>query len=180
MALPLPRPPLSQATLLLRPWQDQDVEVVLAAGLDAMISRYRYSLPRTADAARAWIASVEAERATNKRLELAITDQRTAVGSVALTDLDHGNGMVCYWLLPEGRGRGLATIAVRLLVGWAFSVLELDRLAAFTEPDNTASRAVLQRCAFVREGRLRQHMTDHDGNRIDTLLYSLLPADLGG
>ena len=41
MALPLPRPPLSQATLLLRPWQDQDVEVVLAAGLDAMISRYR-------------------------------------------------------------------------------------------------------------------------------------------
>ena len=180
MALPLPRPPLSQATLLLRPWQDQDVEVVLAAGLDAMISRYRYSLPRTADAARAWIASAEAERATNKRLELAITDQRTAVGSVALTDLDHGNGMVRYWLLPEGRGRGLATIAVRLLVGCAFSVLELDRLAAFTEPDNTASRAVLQRCAFVREGRLRQHMTDNDGNRVDTLLYSLLPADLGG
>ena len=81
---------------------------------------------------------------------------------------------------PEGRGRGLATIAVRLLVGWAFSVLEIGRLAALTEPDNTASRAVLERCAFVREGRLRQHLTDHDGNRLDTLLYSLLPADLGG
>jgi hypothetical protein len=41
MALSLPRPSLSETTLLLRSWQEQDFEVVRAAGLDTLISRYR-------------------------------------------------------------------------------------------------------------------------------------------
>ena len=108
----------------------------------------------------AWIALTEAEREADKRLELAITDHSRPVGSIALTDLEHGNAMARYWLLPESRGRGLATSAVRLLAGWAFSALEIGRLAAFVEIGNTTSASVLERCGFVQEGRLRQHMTE--------------------
>jgi ribosomal-protein-alanine N-acetyltransferase len=80
-----------------------------------------------------------------------------------------------YWLLPESRGRGLATSAARLLIAWAFSTLRLGRLAAFIEPGNSASQAVLERCGFVQEGLLRRYMTGHNGNRVDTLIYGLLP-----
>jgi RimJ/RimL family protein N-acetyltransferase len=179
MAFPLPRPLLSQATLVLRPWQEEDVETALTAGLDEQISRYRYSLPHTRDAARAWIAAAETDRLNDKRLELAIEERGALVGSVALADLTHGNATVRYWLLPAGRGRGLATTAVGLLGAWAFSTSQIGRLAAFVEIGNTASVAVLERCRFVQEGRLRQHMTDETGARVDTLLYSLLPTDLG-
>ncbi len=175
--LPLPEPALSDGGLVLRAWDEQDVLVVLAAGLDRLISRYRYSLPRTADAARSWITATETQRLAGERLELAITEHSTPVGSVALADIAHGNAMVRYWLLPEARGRGLASRAVRLLAGWAFSTLGLGRLAAFIELENRASGAVVERCGFVEEGRLRRHITSHDGKRVDTLLFALLPED---
>jgi len=97
-------------------------------------------------------------------LELAVTEHSTPVGSVTLAEIAHGNAMVRYWLLPEARGRGVATRAVRLLAGWAFSTLGLGRLAAFIEFENRASAAVLERCGFVEEGRLRRHLTSRDGN----------------
>ncbi|MGH2883475.1 MAG: GNAT family N-acetyltransferase [Solirubrobacteraceae bacterium] len=177
--VPVPAPALSDGGLVLRAWDQSDVNVVLAAGLDGLISRYRYSLPRTADAAQRWIMTAETQRLAGERLELAITDHGTPVGSVALAEIADGNALVRYWLLPEARGRGLASRAVRLLAGWAFSTLRLGRLTAFIELENCASGAVLRRCGFVREGRLRRHMTAHDGNRVDTVLYGLLPEDLG-
>jgi RimJ/RimL family protein N-acetyltransferase len=151
----------------------------MAAGQDPLISRYRYSLPRTPEAARQWVASTQRDRNHGARLELAIAENGSPVGSVSLTDFEYGNAMVRYWLLPEGRGRGLATTAVGFLARWGFTKLAVGRLAAFVEVDNTASVAVLERAGFVREGRLRQHMADHAGNRVDTLLYGLLPTDLG-
>jgi RimJ/RimL family protein N-acetyltransferase len=180
MSLPLPPPPPATTTPLLRQWREQGVAVLLvAAGHDPLISRYRYSLPRTPDAAQQWVALTETDRDHGTRLELAVEESGTLVGSVSLTDFEHGNAMVRYWLLREGRGRGLATTAVELLAIRGFTTLGIGRLAAFVEAENTASWAVLERAGFVRVGRLRQHMADHDGNRVDTLLYSLLPAGLG-
>jgi [ribosomal protein S5]-alanine N-acetyltransferase len=180
VGLPVPNPRLSDGAAVLRPWQERDVGVVLSAGLDGLISRYRYSLPCTPDQARAWITATSTEREAGTRLELAITEGGIPVGSIALAEVAHGKAMLRYWLLPEGRGRGLATRAVRLLAGWAFAVIGLGRLGALIEPTNQASRAVLERCGFVKEGRLRQHMSMPNGTRVDTLVYALLPEDLVG
>lgn len=156
----------------------EDIAAAVAAGRDPMISRYRYSLPRTEQAAREWVDDCERDRIAATRLELAIAAPATPVGSVSLTDFEHGNAMVRYWLLPYARGHGLATTALRLLASWAFAHLGAGRLAAYVEPDNKASCAVLLRCGFVEEGRLRQHMAGRDGRRVDTLLYGLLPNEL--
>ena len=114
-------------------------------------------------------------------MELAVAEGNAVIGSVSLTDFEHGNAMVRYWLLPEGRGRGLATRAVKLVAGWAFSDLGVGRLAVFIEPENVASVAVVERCGFLREGLLRRHMVGRDGRRVDSLIYDgLLPEDLDG
>lgn len=178
--LPLPEPPISGDGLLLRPWCADDAAAVAAAGRDPLIVRFRYSLPSSPATVAGWLARVEADRLSGERLELAITTGDDIVGSISLTDFEHGNAMVRYWLLPAGRGRGLATHAVRHLAGWAFADLGLGlgRLAAYVEPENVASQAVLSRCGFVSEGRLRRHMAGRGGRRVDSLLYGLLPEDL--
>lgn len=178
MSLALPEPPLFDGNLMLRPWESSDAEVVLAAGRDPVVARFRYSLPRSDAGAREWLAAAASNRVAGERLELAITEGGVVLGSVSLTDFEHGNAMVRYWLLPEGRGRGLATRAVKLLAGWAFSELRIGRIAAFIEVDNVASQRVLERCGFVREGLLRKHMEGRDGHRVDSLIYGLLPDDL--
>ena len=73
---------------------------------------------------------------------------------------------------PDARGRGVATHAVRLIAGWAFTELGLARLELTCGPDNEASQRVAERCGFTREG-LRSHMPFKGGRR-DTVVFSLL------
>src|SRR6478672_7116837 len=46
---------------------------------------------------------------------------------------------VMYWLAPQGRGRGVATKAVRLVVEWAFSTLNVDQILLQTHVGNVQS-----------------------------------------
>jgi [ribosomal protein S5]-alanine N-acetyltransferase len=84
-----------------------------------------------------------------------------------------------YWLLPEARGKGLATCAVRLTSRWALRELGLARLGLFAEPSNVHSQRVAERAGFHREGVLRS-WAEIDGRRVDYAVFSLLPADLEG
>lgn len=56
--------------------------------------------------------------------------------------------------------------------------LELARLWLQIEPENVASQRVAERCGFVREGRLRSHFEGRGGERVDVLIYGLLPGEL--
>jgi RimJ/RimL family protein N-acetyltransferase len=49
-------------------------------------------------------------------------------------------------------GRGIATEAVRVARAWAFTTLDVSRLASFIVPDNARSARVAQKLGAVREG----------------------------
>jgi RimJ/RimL family protein N-acetyltransferase len=76
----------------------------------------------------------------------------TCVGKVWLTVLetDASTGYVGYWLLPVGRGRGLATSAVRLISTWAMRELGVTNLRLRTAPENLRSQRVAERSGFRR------------------------------
>ena len=84
---------------------------------------------------------------------------------------------VGYWLLPEARGRGFATRSVRLISRWAHEDLGYARLSLTAEPSNERSCRVAERSGFVREGVLRSY-AEIAGRRVDSVIFSLLPADL--
>ncbi|MEV0426573.1 GNAT family N-acetyltransferase [Micromonospora sp. NPDC050495] len=88
-----------------------------------------------------------------------------------------GQAMLGYSLLPEARGRGLATRAVRLVAGWAFDV-GLARLWAGTRPENLGSQRVLAKAGFGREGLLRGRLPGPDGTRTDSVIFGLLATDV--
>jgi RimJ/RimL family protein N-acetyltransferase len=64
------------------------------------------------------------------------------------------------WLEPELAysldqpfwGRGIATEAVRAARAWAFTRLDVNRLASFIMPENTRSARVVQKLGAVRDG----------------------------
>ena len=107
-------------------------------------------------------------------------DQRVGVTRVLLGLVDpFGLAEIGYFLLPEGRGRGYATRTVRLVAGWVFDDLGLGRLQARTQPGNVASERVLERVGFRREGVARGgHVLPVSRERIDTVMWGLLPRDL--
>jgi RimJ/RimL family protein N-acetyltransferase len=112
---------------------------------------------------------------TGQRAELAVRDAASGAfaGHVQLTHVAPpiGQAMTGYALLPEHRGRGFATRAVRLLVDWAFAHTPLARVVAGTDPENTASHRVLERAGFTKEALLRGLLPGPDGTRRDDLQW---------
>lgn len=107
------------------------------------------------------------------------TANHDGLGLVELDVSAHGPsvGSVGYWLRRDARGRGAATLAVRLVASWAFDALGVQRLQLTTAPDNLSSQKVAERAGFVREGLLRAWQPTASGRR-DSVMFSLLPGEL--
>jgi RimJ/RimL family protein N-acetyltransferase len=155
MALPFPDPPLDDGVVALRPWREGDV-ALMDEWFDAE-----------------WL---EQARRDGRALPLAIVDSGSGavLGSCDLRRPepdDPGRGEIGYLLAPDARGRGAATRAMRLLVGWAFAELGMRRVQALVHPDNPASAAVLERLGFEREGLLRSYRPGGE-DRIMFAVYS--------
>lgn len=57
-----------------------------------------------------------------------------------------------YSIVPERRGRGLATEAAVALTAWAFDQSGVQRVIAACAPDNVPSMRVLEKVGFARIG----------------------------
>ncbi|RYD51570.1 MAG: N-acetyltransferase, partial [Sphingomonadales bacterium] len=77
-----------------------------------------------------------------------------------------------YALARAHWGLGYAAEAVTRMIGQIFDEGQ-RRIYADTDPDNAASRALLERLGFKLEGYLRAEWETHIGVR-DTTLYGLL------
>ena len=78
--------------------------------------------------------------------------QKEKVGSICLAFREKNRecAEVMYWLAPRGRGRGIATNAVRMLCQWAFHSLGLERVILKTLIGNTRSQLVAERVGFQK------------------------------
>lgn len=136
-------------------------------------------LRHSEETARQAIEEVFPQRwATGDAAHLAIVDPDTdeLLGSILLFQFNwpDARGECGFWLRPTGRGRGVAAEAVRLVTAWGFSALGLQRIEAITDVDNIASRQVLERNGFEREGQLRSYAAREDVGRTDCFIYGLL------
>ncbi len=176
----LPNGPLSDGEVTLRAWQPEDADWYVSACADPDIQRWT-SEPRdlTADDVRRAIAEMHSTRA---HAGMAVTDARTGqlLGNAGLarSAADPSVGEVSYWLALSGRGRGAATRAVRLLVGWAWRC-GLRRVELVTHVDNVGSQRVAERAGFHRDGVLARHRVIH-GVAWDVVLYSVTPPEARG
>ncbi len=182
--LPYPDPPLTDGVVLLRAWEERDTSQRQEGFADPLCQRFSWPgiSPSTPADVAAALARDEEERIAGTAVSLAVTDAAepaTLLGGTSLYGLDpaQGRAAVGYWLAAQARGRGAATRTVRLLAGWAFAELSVQRLELTCAPDNGASQRVALRCGFVREGVLRSHLP-FQGTRRDTMVFSLLPGEL--
>jgi RimJ/RimL family protein N-acetyltransferase len=113
-----------------------------------------------------------------------IHDDAQRVGLVRAIELDdieeHGGGCPLFdiRLAEPDRRRGIGTDAVALITEALFERYPfLHRIEATTRDDNVGMQAVLERCGYRLEGRLRETWPRPEGGRADTLLYGILRTD---
>lgn len=178
--LAYPHPPLTDERILLRPWTINDLSAIEQASYDTYIpATTTVPVRYTETEGRQWIERQQQRVASDQGLPFCIADAQTdlALGFVGvwLDQRSQGRARFGYWTLPQARGRGVASAALRLLSTWTSEVLAMPRLELVVEPWNVASQRVAERAAFVREGVLHAYI-EVDGSRRDVFMYARVVA----
>jgi RimJ/RimL family protein N-acetyltransferase len=134
--------------------------------------------PYTAEHAEFWVRlCLENQKQQPHPTELAIRrPDGFLVGAIAImlhTGKGAHRGELGYWLAKSYRGRGLMTEAVRAMTHYGFATLGLKRIEATAFIHNPASRRVLDRAGFAREGTLAGWHCK-DGKLIDAVMFAIV------
>ncbi|MEV6104054.1 GNAT family N-acetyltransferase [Streptomyces sp. NPDC051940] len=172
--------------LLLRPWTDADYEPALRGMSDPDFQRWNLAggPEPTEEGARQFLKTRALGWERGDTFSFAVVDRATGavLGNVGIGKISHvhRSGIISYWLLPEARGRGAATLGLGAVTQWGFTTLALHRLELGHHVDNAPSCAVAQRCAYAAEGVLRGYLMGRDGFATDVHLHARLSSDRVG
>ena len=153
--------PIETERLVLRPFQEGDLDAVLAMQTSPEVARYLYWGPRTEaevhEALRKKIAA-RAIRDEGDPISLAgvlkTTGELVADVVLWLVSRAHRQGEIGYIVPLEHQRRGYATEATRPLLRIAFEELGLHRVVGRVEARHAASARVLEKIGMRREAHL--------------------------
>ncbi|MBO3270280.1 GNAT family N-acetyltransferase [Hymenobacter defluvii] len=164
----------------LRPLETSDFEYLKRIAFDEEIWRYMTTLaPRNNVELAAYVAQSIRARADKQRYPFVIIDRETgriagctSYGNMALADRRLEIGWT--WLGTEFQRTGINRAAKHLLLHYAFGELDCERVELKTDARNQKSREAMVRMGATEEGTLRSHMALPNGQRRDTVYYSVL------
>jgi RimJ/RimL family protein N-acetyltransferase len=173
---PWPARPPAHGGVVLRPFTDDDVPMVLDLATDPYVPLIG-TLPAHATEAEAmdWLARNRGRWAEGRGFSFAIAEAATgrAVGGLGvwLAELPHGRAEIGYSVMPGARGRGYATAALTAGTGFAWTLPALHRVQLHIEEWNAASIRTAENAGYRREGLLRSYL-EIGGRRRDMLLFA--------
>lgn len=85
-----------------------------------------------------------------------------------------------YWIHANHLNQGFATEAAAALTKVAFEVNQLARIEIHCDPRNFSSAAVPQKLGFTHEATLRQRVEDYQGQKQDSMIWTLLAEEYPG
>lgn len=130
--------------------------------------------PYSLDHASTWLDYVEA---TDNEHVFAIIGNGTFMGVVGLVhEPEHERAELGYWLGEPFWNKQVMTTAAGLAVGYAFAMLDIQKIYSRCFQPNKASARVLEKNGFLLEGCLRAHHI-RMGVVQNLLCYGLLRSD---
>lgn len=89
---------------------------------------------------------------------------------------DHARAEIGYKLYEPYRRKGYMQEAVKEMLRFGFSDMQLTRIEACIAPENALSRSLVAKFGFAEEGLLRDHYYV-DGKPTDSIIHSLLKRE---
>lgn len=135
-----------------------------------------YDLPLEYDKTVVWFERI---KHVKNRLDAVMEYKGVPVGLVGLLNIDNVNRKAEYYVcMGEGeyRGKGIASIASKLIIDYAFSILDLNKIYLYTEEANTSAQRLFERLKFKKEGLLIEDLI-HNGRKVNRFVYGILKED---
>ena len=172
-------PTLSGKLVNLRKLSMDDA-ITLVSLMNYEISKYLYEVPYPykIDDALNFIKSSYEYFKLHKAITFGIEYKNTLesklllVGTIGIKDIDYVNkkANIGYWIGKQYQGKGIATECIKLVVNYAFDILELEEISAYVFPDNNPSIRVLEKNGFIKTSEVNEY--HHISNRCrNSLIY---------
>lgn len=178
-----PTYPITTERLILRPYNDDDLDALAEMLRLPEVVRYLYWEVRDRDEAAAMLkgrTTSDAIRAVGDWLVLAVTlkESGTLLGDVVMKweSQEHRSGEIGFVFHPAHHGKGYAYEASQVLLRLGFAEMKLHRIVGRCDARNTASARLLERLGMRREA----HMVENEwvkGEWTDELIYAMLDRE---
>jgi ribosomal-protein-alanine N-acetyltransferase len=166
--------------LTLRLPHPDDAPALLALAGDPEVTQWFSWGPYTSvEQPLAWIAEQEGRRAAGEQLDFVVHDREHGpIGVTGLGELSRRDrrAMVGTWFGRAHWGSGANAESKALVAHAAFAICGLERLGAYSNPENARSANALERIGFTREGTLRGWHR-HGDRQLDVHIFGMLRAD---
>jgi len=173
---------LANVAVRLEPLTRDHASALAKAAADGELWNLWYtSVPKT-DSVMSYIEKALAARAAGHELPFVIRLQESGnvVGSTRYLHIveEHKRLEIgSTWLAKSCQGTVVNPASKLLLLGHAFSVLDVNRVEFLTHSKNAQSRAALLKLGASQEGILRHHRVLPDGSLRDSVVFSILAAE---
>lgn len=177
-------PVLKTERLVLRRLTLEDAEAVFAYARDPEVVRHLpWQVHLTLADTMTYVNDVLAKQETSQVTAWAVIykPEGMVVGSAGYNwwQPEHRRAEIGYVLARRLWGKGLMTEAVREILNFGFSRMELNRIQAMCRAENPASARVMEHCGMKYEGLLRDYYWDK-GVPHDFQIYSILEREWKG
>ena len=168
---------LETERLLVREFTSSDLNSVYEYSSDPEVVQYMPFGPNTLlDSIKFLERAIKRQSDENRTdYELAVTMKDTGelIGGCRINKASDNEANIGYIYNMKYWGKGYATEVAQALVEYGFDTLGVHRVYATCEPENVASKRVLEKVGMVLEGRLRENMVIH-GRFRDSFILSIL------
>lgn len=131
-----------------------------------------YNLPLQYDETVKWFQN---NKDKEDRYDAIIEYNGIPVGLIGLLEIDNKNRKAEYYIMmgePQYKGKGIAQIASKKLIEYAFNVLLLNRIYLYTEVENISAQKLFKKIGFLKEGILKKDLF-FNKKYIDRYIYGL-------
>jgi ribosomal-protein-alanine N-acetyltransferase len=173
-------PALETERCMLRAPSVDDAQALFTLMQDTQVLRYLGSRSMTTidDAVRR-VQAYHNDFQQQQAIVWAIQHQGSFIGTCTFWHLqpDHDRAEIGYMLASAFWGKRIATEVCTAVLDFGFSQMGLHSVEGQIDPDNAASRRVLEKLGFIQEGYFHENFFDLQQRRYtDTAVFSLLGA----
>jgi [ribosomal protein S5]-alanine N-acetyltransferase len=174
-------PVLESERILLRRLSIDDLDDVFEYGSDPGVTPFViFETHKTKDDSLFFIkfASDEFEKRKSIIWAIELKAENKMIGTIDLRNYNsvHQCGEIGYVIGREYWSKGLVTEAMKAVIHYGFDELQLNRIEAHCEHENTGSWRVMEKCGMKYEGTLREKIFLK--NRLRSMkMYSILKSE---
>jgi RimJ/RimL family protein N-acetyltransferase len=172
-------PTLQFGLVTLRPSAEKDIDSIFNACQDPLIPEFttvpaNYTIDHAIDFVRSDPFSFSERRELRFVIDYGNGDDQQFAGVISLHTINIKNhtAEIGYWMEKSMRGRGIGTIAAKMITDYGFRSLGFRRIDGLVDVENTGSQKLLTSAGFQKEGILRNKVTRDDGRQIDMALFA--------